>query len=76
VSASIPTISAVAVQPIAGGFDILAAGSGYSVARFNSDGSLDTSFGGDGIATIGAWTDAPSQILVQPDGEIISLPGL
>ena len=90
-SASIATITSVAVQPVAGGFEILAAGScplssqegqcqGFRVARFNSDGSLDTSFGGDGIASFalppgdgagqGGQT-AAVQILVEPDGEIV-----
>ena len=73
VSATIPTITAVAVQPVGGSFEILAAGSGYSVARFNSDGSLDTSFGNDGIATVPslAAEPAPSQMLVQADGDIV-----
>ncbi|MGA2258599.1 MAG: Ig-like domain repeat protein, partial [Thermoguttaceae bacterium] len=82
VSASIPTLSAVAVQPVAGDFDIVAAGSGYCVARFDSDGSLDTSFGGNGIASplplgegqsgLGEGGSAvPSTLLVQPDGKIV-----
>jgi uncharacterized delta-60 repeat protein len=79
VSASIATISSVAIQSIPGGFDILAAGSGYSVARFNSDGSLDTTFGNAGIATpslatgtagVGGVGENP-QMFVEPDGNIV-----
>ena len=82
VSASIPTLSAVAVESVAGVSDIVAAGSGYCVAGFNSDGSLDTSFGGDGIAStcplgegqsgLGEGGSAvPSSLLVQANGDIV-----
>jgi uncharacterized delta-60 repeat protein len=54
---------------------IVIAGSGsadFAVVRYNSDGSLDTTFGTDGIAT----TDLGNQevgksIAVQPDGRIV-----
>jgi uncharacterized delta-60 repeat protein len=81
VSASIATLTSVAVQSIPGGFDVLAAGSGYSVARFNSDGSLDTTFGNAGVATpasalatgtagVGGVSENP-QMFIEPDGEIV-----
>ena len=83
VSGSIPALTALAIQPVSGSFDILAAGSGYCVARFNSDGSLDTTFGGDGIASpvaLGQGVEdalgeggsaAPSSVLVEASGEIV-----
>ena len=77
ISACIPTITAVAVQPVTGGFGILAAGSGYRVARLNSDGSLDTTFGGDGIASpssplpTGEGAGEGVQMFVEPDGDIV-----
>ncbi|MEZ5842231.1 MAG: hypothetical protein R3D27_00675 [Hyphomicrobiaceae bacterium] len=45
----------------------------FAVARYNSDGSLDTTFGGTGFVTtpIGNGTDEAYGILVQPDGKII-----
>jgi hypothetical protein len=85
VTVSISSISTVAVQPVAGGFDVLAAGSGYSVARFDSGGSLDTTFGNAGIATptsplpsgegegeggIGGVSENP-QMVVEPDGALV-----
>ena len=53
VSSALASITAVAVQPQPGGnFGIVAAGpgvsGGYAVARFNSDGTLDTTFGDNG----------------------------
>jgi uncharacterized delta-60 repeat protein len=44
-------------------------GSGLT-ARFNSDGSLDTSFGGDGIVENPAWSSV-HDAAVQGDGKII-----
>ena len=52
-----------------------AGGPGWNVAvvRYNSDGSLDTSFDGDGrVATdIGSSTDQGYSLTVQPDGKIL-----
>lgn len=46
--------------------------SAYGLARYHSDGSLDTSFDVDGKAEahIG-WLDYPRAILIQPDGKIL-----
>ena len=41
----------------------------YLIARYNTDGSLDTSFDGDGIITTLAY--APYTIAVQSDGKIV-----
>ena len=45
----------------------------FVVARYNADGSLDTSFDGDGIATLdfGAGFDRAHSVAVQPDGRIL-----
>ena len=58
---------------------ILVAGKGiatdadFAIVRYNSDGSLDTSFGGDGITTtdVGGGADAGFSVTVQPDGKIL-----
>lgn len=49
-------------------------GTAFGVARYNSDGSLDTTFGLDGlaIAPFYYWESAtPSGLAVQPDGKIV-----
>jgi uncharacterized delta-60 repeat protein len=54
--------------------------SSFAVARYNSNGSLDTSFSGDGLQTTqfpfdtgdpGDATGAASDVAVQPDGRIV-----
>lgn len=47
----------------------------FALARYNTDGSLDTSFGGDGIVTSDFYDDydVPSKVLVQPDGKIVAV---
>jgi len=64
--------NAVAVQPDG---KIVAAGTtgtAFALARYNADGSLDTSFGSGGkvTTTIGP-RDAANAILLQPDGKIV-----
>jgi uncharacterized delta-60 repeat protein len=74
----------VAIQPdgkivVAGEFAFATAnGSDFSdivVARFNSNGSLDTSFGTSGTgqvtADIGALTNTARNLVLQPDGAIV-----
>jgi uncharacterized delta-60 repeat protein len=45
----------------------------FAVARYNTNGSLDTSFDGDGITTTAAldalWA---SSVVIQPDGKIVA----
>ena len=57
----------VAGQSVIGGND------DFAVVRYNTDGSLDTSFGTDGKVTtaIGAGSDAASSIALQSDGKIV-----
>ena len=76
---AIPNISAVAVQPQGAGFNLVVAGCvnseeifTYTLARYNSDGSLDPSFGtNNSTVTVGPWSSLPVKLLVQPDGDIV-----
>jgi uncharacterized delta-60 repeat protein len=45
----------------------------FIVARYNSNGSLDTSFSGDGIVTtdIAGTNDYATDVIIQPEGEIV-----
>jgi uncharacterized delta-60 repeat protein len=45
----------------------------FCIARFNSNGTLDTSFGTGGkvIQDIGTWHDEGNSLAIQPDGKII-----
>jgi uncharacterized delta-60 repeat protein len=45
----------------------------FALVRYNSDGSLDTSFDGDGIVTtrIGPSNDYAYSVTLQPDGKIL-----
>ncbi len=67
---------AVALQPDG---KIIVAGVGgsfhgdFAVVRYNTDGSLDTSFDGDGKQTtsVSSQTDGGHAVVLQPDGKII-----
>ena len=71
---------AVAIQPDG---KIIAAGvaqpgpgnSDFAIARYNADGTLDTTFGGDGIVTtdMGTFGDDITDIALQPDGKIVAV---
>lgn len=66
-------VQALALQPdgkiLAGG----SVGSAFALVRFNTDGSLDTSFDGDGIVTTSMFSSgALSAISVQADGKIVA----
>ncbi|MFK0044796.1 calcium-binding protein [Streptomyces sp. NPDC090741] len=45
----------------------------FGLARFNTNGTVDTGFGGDGFAVTGFldWDDARG-VLVQPDGKVVA----
>ena len=49
-------------------------GSDFAIVRYNTDGSLDTSFGGSGIVTtaVGTGSTSPQSIIVQADGKILA----
>jgi len=83
-------LNAVALQPIGGGdYKIVAAGfaeetgCGYRfvTARYNSNGTLDTSFDGDGFRTdqialtseCGVYSSHASAVTVQSDGKIVTV---
>lgn len=77
------TANAVAVQPsdgkivVAGTTEVLAEEGGccfFSVARYNTDGSVDTGFGDGGLVRVdefGGSADG-ADVAVQPDGKIIA----
>ena len=70
---------AVAVQPdgkiVVAGFADEASGfnSDFALARYDPDGTLDTSFDGDGIVTtdLGGQDDNITGLMIQPDGRIV-----
>lgn len=45
-------------------------GSNFALARYNTDGSPDSSFDGDGLLT-GNFGAPPTSLVIQPDGKII-----
>ncbi|HCR72258.1 MAG TPA: hypothetical protein DIW23_12495, partial [Anaerolineae bacterium] len=49
----------------------------FALARYNTDGSLDTSFDSDGkvVTSLGDGYDYPSGIAIQPDGKIVVVGG-
>ena len=71
--------NAVAVQPdgkiVVAGFADQASGfnSDFALARYNPDGTLDTSFDGDGIVTtdLSGQDDNITALMIQPDGRIV-----
>ncbi|HJS93022.1 MAG TPA: Calx-beta domain-containing protein [Solirubrobacteraceae bacterium] len=72
--------NAVAVQPdgkiVAAGFaQTSPVDFDFALVRYNPDGSLDTSFGGDGIVTtdLGSESDAANGVAIQPDGKIVAV---
>jgi len=67
---------AVAVQPdgrvVVAGNSSDANGSDMAVARYNSDGLLDTSFEGDGMALVDFGDEASARaVALQPDGRVV-----
>lgn len=69
---------AVAVQPdgkilVAGASEQGATGYDFAIARYNADGTLDTSFGNGGRVTtsFGNGADKAYALLLQPDGKIV-----
>ena len=72
---------AVAVQPdgkiVVAGFADQASGfnSDFALARYDSDGTLDASFDGDGIVTtdLRGQDDNITGLVIQPDGKIVAV---
>lgn len=57
------------------GGTVLGAGSGFdfALARFNPDGSLDTTFGGDGtvVTDFGGTSQVVQDLAIAPDGDLV-----
>jgi uncharacterized delta-60 repeat protein len=69
---TIDAASDVVVQPdgklVAAGLSAF----NFAVVRYNSDGSVDTSFGVGGVATADfGGSDQPNAVVLQPDGKIV-----
>jgi uncharacterized delta-60 repeat protein len=67
---------AVAAQPdgrvVVAGSSSDASGSDMAVARYTSDGTLDTSFDGDGMALVDFGDEASARaVALQPDGKVL-----
>jgi uncharacterized delta-60 repeat protein len=67
---------AVAAQPdgrvVVAGSSSDATGADMAVARYNSDGTLDTSFEGDGMALVDFGGEASARaVALQPDGKVV-----
>ncbi len=70
--------SAVKISPdgkvlVAGGASI-ASNYDFVIVRYNADGTLDSTFGDDGIVTtgLGASSDTAQDLVLQPDGKIVA----
>jgi uncharacterized delta-60 repeat protein len=68
---------AVALQPdgkiVAAGVAQVAGSSDFALARYHTDGSLDTTFDTDGkVATAFGSVDQATAVAVQPDGKIVA----
>ncbi|HYV92932.1 MAG TPA: T9SS type A sorting domain-containing protein [Chitinophagales bacterium] len=73
-------IHAIAIQPdnkiVAGGFTQTGMNTDWALARYNSNGTLDSSFGTQGIVTTAMSNTTINVIAIQPDGKILaSAPG-
>ena len=70
--------NAVAIQPdgkiVAAGYGGSASNADFVIIRYNANGSLDTSFDTDGIATtsLGNMNDGANALDLQPDGKIVA----
>jgi len=59
---------------VAAGFSDNGSNYDFAVVRYNSDGSLDTTFSGDGIVTtaVGSALDIANSVVMQSDGKIVA----
>jgi uncharacterized delta-60 repeat protein len=59
---------------VAAGLSSNGSNNDFAVVKYNTDGSLDTSFSGDGILTtaIGSGADEANSVVVQSDGKIVA----
>jgi uncharacterized delta-60 repeat protein len=58
---------------VVAGYSYGSTGKDFAVARYNSDGSLDASFDGDGLVTtnVGTGDDLAYSVAIQTDGKIV-----
>ena len=73
-------VHGVAIQPtdgkiVVGGADTASNGNGagWTVARYNTNGSLDTSFGSNGIVTTPIYQGQLLDLVLQGDGKIVTV---
>src|SRR4051794_36465011 len=72
------TAYGVALQPdgkiVVSGLSNNGSDNDFAVVRYNPDGSLDSSFGGDGVVTtaVGSGDDQARAVALQPDGKIVA----
>jgi len=77
IGSSLGYVHSLAIQPdgkiLLGGHCNNASNIDFCIARFNSDGSLNTSFGTGGkiIQPIGSGDDKGNSLAIQPDGKIL-----
>ena len=59
---------------VAGSHDVSPKGKSFAVVRYNTDGSLDTTFGSGGkvVTSFGSQSDTAYAVVVQPDGRIVA----
>lgn len=75
--ATVGSANGVAIQPdgkiVVVGDNSNPANVDFKVIRYNSNGTLDTSFDGDGIVVtpVGGATDVAFSVVIQPDGKIL-----
>src|SRR4051812_48305051 len=58
---------------VVGGWSDVSGNGDFAILRYNADGSLDLTFGGDGkVSTdVGSAQDIAFDLIVQPDGRIL-----
>jgi uncharacterized delta-60 repeat protein len=77
IGASYDFVSSIALQSdgkiVVAGYFVNGDNYDFALVRYNTDGSPDTSFSGDGIVTtaIGAGSDSVTSIALQSDGKIV-----
>lgn len=69
--------NAIALQQdgkiVAGGYGDAGGGvPGSALLRYNTNGSLDTSFDGDGISTTDSWGQGIEALAIQADGKVVA----
>lgn len=59
---------------VAAGYSEINADDDFAVVRYNSDGSLDTTFDADGIivTAFSSFADTPNSVVIQSDGKIVT----